>query len=105
VSRCEGLGTAGSEKLGTPRLRAAAGAWRGFGRSVKWMPTLGYVPVDANNVQKKLSLRATRDPNHRFEDLYAHVQGVVASYAEFYCKANSLKGIRKHCPLQTQCSQ
>jgi RNA-directed DNA polymerase len=25
---------------------------------------------DANNVQKKLSLRATRDPNHRFEDLY-----------------------------------
>jgi group II intron reverse transcriptase/maturase len=34
------------------------------------MPTLGYVPVDANNVQKKLSLRATRDPHHRFEDLY-----------------------------------
>ena len=26
--------------------------------------------MDANNVQKKLSLRATQDPNHRFEDLY-----------------------------------
>jgi RNA-directed DNA polymerase len=26
--------------------------------------------MDANNMQKKLSLRATRDPNHRFEDLY-----------------------------------
>jgi hypothetical protein len=26
--------------------------------------------VDTNNVQKKLSLRATRDPHHRFEDLY-----------------------------------
>jgi RNA-directed DNA polymerase len=26
--------------------------------------------MDANNVQKKLSLRATRDSNHRFEDLY-----------------------------------
>jgi RNA-directed DNA polymerase len=26
--------------------------------------------VDANNAQKKLSLRATQDPDHRFEDLY-----------------------------------
>lgn len=34
------------------------------------MSTWGNVPVDANNVQKKLSLRATQDPNHRFEDLY-----------------------------------
>ena len=34
------------------------------------MPTWGYVPVDANNAQKKLSLRATREPDHRFADLY-----------------------------------
>ena len=33
------------------------------------MPTLGYVPVDANTVQKKRSLSAPRDPNHRFADL------------------------------------
>ena len=34
------------------------------------MLTRGYVPVDARNAQKKLSLRATENPDHRFGDLY-----------------------------------
>jgi RNA-directed DNA polymerase len=47
------------------------------------MLTWGNVPMEVGELQRKLSQRATGDPQHRFEDLYAlltHSDWLEAAY-------------------------